>query len=322
LSETPLIVLGEVRTSLLPSAAALTRDEVDELLSLVPGRMVRWRERPVGLGTSPAKAIGVDCRLPTGSSLEIRVVGTVAVMSVVVGGWIMQSSAVTRVMRVPPRRRQPWSHYLKRIGVTEASMEAEREDVIEDLIDGFLAGPDPSDKTLDLGSITARALDELRERCRPGRAGPVRTTRLRWIARVGGGPGPKADMRLEDDQVRSIRLIARDDEDLVAAQRFCEDVAAHDWLLTSSADVIAAADRAVAVGLAQSDVLSPMLAHRTHLWMPGAHTPPRLRTLWKHFQNDPGFSRQWTATVDQMRDRVKVETLQMLEAIKTTLAQR
>jgi hypothetical protein len=241
---------------------------------------------------------------------------------VVVGGWIMQSSAVTRVMQVPPRGRRQWAHYLRRIGVTELSTSANRESVIDDLVAGFLAGPDSSSKTLDLGSITARALDELRQRCEPGRGDPVRTTRLRWVARVGGGPGPKADLRLDDDEARSMRLIARDDGDLAAAQRFCEDVAAHDWLLAASADVIAAADRAVAAGQAQSDVLSPTLAHRTPLWMPGAHTPARLRTLWKDLQNDPGFSREWAARVDQMRDRIDLETLHTLEAIKTTLSQQ
>ncbi|WP_280250662.1 hypothetical protein [Nocardia abscessus] len=50
---TPLVVLGEVRTCLLPSATALTGAEACDLLALMPGCTVRWRERPGTLAVSP-----------------------------------------------------------------------------------------------------------------------------------------------------------------------------------------------------------------------------------------------------------------------------
>jgi hypothetical protein len=46
--------------------------------------------------------------------------------------------------------------------------------------------------------------------------------------------------------------------------------------------------------------------------MPGAHTPPVLRALWKDLQNDPGFSRQWNTLVGRLRDNIAVATLSAL----------
>lgn len=312
-STTPLAVLGEVRTCLLPSASALARAEAGELLALMPGRAVRWRERPGTLGISPTTAVGVDCAVPLGEQTA-RIVGTVATSVTLAGGRILQSSARTRIVRAAERRRRTWSHYISQKGVSEVITRIpERMAAGIALADGYLVRA-PSGDLLDLASIGERLLARVRADPRLDQNPPVqtRTTRLRWTARIGGSTGPAAGLYLDDDTVRSVRLIVREEADLVAAERFCEDLAAHDWLLTVLAAALDEADRFAPHSRERMDILAPVLEHLTGLWMPGAHTPPALRTLWKDLQNDPGFSRQWNTLVGRLRDTIAVATLHAL----------
>lgn len=317
-SSTPLIALGEVRTCLVPASAALNRVEARELLALVPGRRVLWRERPGALAVSPTTPIGVDCNLPTASNSTAQIVGTVASNAVVFGGRVLQSSARTHVVRAAERRRQTWSHYLNRVGVTELiSKIGDRATASEDFAKGYLAGK-ATEMTLDMASISERMLAKIRAHPSLDQRPPVHTvtTRLRWTATVGGTVGPTVTMRLEDATVRTVRVIVRNVEDLAAAQRFCEDLAAHDWLLTVTGDAIEEADRFPSSSREQLEIVAPVLEHLAHLWMPGAQTPAELRALWKELQSEPGFSRQWSTRVGQLRDRIAVATLDALRHMK------
>ncbi|WP_024806108.1 SCO2521 family protein [Nocardia sp. BMG51109] len=310
---TPLVVLGEVRTCLLPSAVPLTRPEAVELLTTVPGRAVRWRERPGSLALSPTTAVGVDCALSLGAD-PVHIVGTVATRTVLAGGRVLQSSAHTRVVRATERRRQTWSHYVSQKGVTEIiDRIPERAKPAVALADSYLAGP-TGRTTLDLASISERLLARVRADARLDQNPPLRagSTRLRWTAGVGGSAGPSAKMRLDDATVRSIRVTVREEKDLAAAQRFCEDVAAHDWLLTALADAFDEADRFASHSRERTGILAPALEHLPGLWMPGAHTPAVLRTLWKDLQAEPGFTRQWSTLVTRLRDSIAVATLNTL----------
>jgi hypothetical protein len=338
-SPAPLVVLGEVSTCLAPSASALGRAHADELLALMPGRAVSWRARPSTLAVSPTTAIGVDCelalRLNAQDSAAYRarngrerdraqIVGTVGTRVVLAGGRILQSSAHTQIVRSGDRRRQPWSHYVSRKGVTEVLdvLPAERGTASAALATGYLPDPDDDafdpahagdDEILDLASISRRLLGRIRTDPRLDQRPPVQagTTRLRWTALVGGAAGPTVQMRLDEDNVRTVRLIVRKESDLVAAQRFCEDLAAHDWLLTVVADALEEADRFGAVQ-DRLEALAPMAQHFTGLWMPGAHTPAALRALWRDLQSDPGFTRQWTTLRDRLRDNISIATLYAL----------
>ncbi|WP_405167691.1 SCO2521 family protein [Nocardia sp. NBC_01499] len=307
-STTPLIALGEVRTCLVPASATLHRAEASELLALVPGRRVLWRQRPGTLAVSPATPVGVDCDLVLPGAAPVRVVGTVAGRAVVTGGRILQSSVRTQVIRAAERRRQTWSHYLSRVGVTEViSRIGDRAETSDALIDGYL-DERPSPETLDLASISERLLARLRTDPKLDQKAPMQsvTTRLRWTAKIGGTVGPKVSLRLDDELVRSAWVTVRTEADLDAAQRFCEDLAAHDWLLTVGDAAIEEADRFPASSREQLEILAAVLEHLAHLWMPGAHTPPELRGLWKDLQSEPGFSRQWNALTGQVRDRLRV----------------
>ncbi|MGF6883064.1 hypothetical protein ABIA39_002005 [Nocardia sp. GAS34] len=340
-SPTPLVVLGEVSTCLAPSASALDRTHADELLALMPGRAVSWRARPSTLAVSPTTAIGVDCdlalRLSPQDSAAYRarnrrerdraqIVGTVGTRVVLAGGRILQSSVHTQIVRSGDRRRQPWSHYVSRKAVTEVLdvLPAERGTASAALAKGYL--PDPDDdaelgpapdtgdgEVLDLASISRRLLGRIRTDPRLDQSPPVQagTTRLRWTALVGGAAGPTVQMRLDEDNVRTVRLVVRKESDLDAAQRFCEDLAAHDWLLTVVADALDEADR-FGAGQDRLEALAPLVQHFTGLWMPGAHTPAALRALWRDLQSDPGFTRQWTTLRDRLRDNISIATLYAL----------
>lgn len=324
----PLVVLGEVRTCLLPASDTLSAEDVIELLALQPGRRVLERERPVPLAISPTAAVGVDCALATVSRSNTRAIGTVASHAVVLGGRIAQSSSSTRVVRAPVAARRPWSHYLTQVGAIELIPRL-GDDVAAaiDLTEGFLEAS--NSKTLDLGSISDRMLTHVRMDDRLDQQPPVRTsaTRLRWAARVAP-PVDGAERRRtlfafrveEDESLRTVRLMVPSARDLGGVQRFCEDLAAHDWLLTTLTAALADADRS---GPSRDAVvaLSPVLEQLVHLWMPGAHTPTRLRDLWTRLENDPGFSRQWNAQVGRLRDRLAVATLEALRSAKISTAE-
>lgn len=59
-----------------------------------------------------------------------------------------------------------------------------------------------------------------------------------------------------------------------------------------------------------------MLEQLVPLWMPGAHTPPPLRALWAELEAAPGFTRQWSARAEQLRDRMMTATLNALRNSK------
>lgn len=312
-----LALLGEVRTCLLPDSGSLPHATVVELLSIVPGRPVVSRARPVALASSPAIATGVDCKLATAATRSSpRAVGTVTSHAVVVGGRILQSSARTRVVQAAERRRQPWSHYLSQVGVTE--IVSKSGDGV-DLSDGYLSGAATAE-TLDLASIGERLLSRIRIDPRLDQNVPLQavTTRLRWIARVGAVDSPRVAFRLEDDVIRTVRVVVGDEADLDAAQRFCEDLAVHDWLLSTTGTAIEEADRFPSAGQEAAEVLAPILEHLVHLWMPGAHTPQAMRHLWDQLEIDPGFTRQWDARVGHLRDRMTVATLDALRRTRIT----
>ncbi|MFF2085812.1 SCO2521 family protein [Nocardia sp. NPDC058176] len=310
LSGGPLALLGEVRTGLLPESAALSRGSAAELLTLVRGRGVQSRERPVSWAQSPVIPEGVDCRLATPSRARVRAVGTVATHAVVLGGRILQSSAQATVVAGEGSHRRNWGHYLGRVGIVEVLTRAPAN-LGSHLVEGFLGPPDPAVATLDPGAVAARLHMRVRTDPMLNQRPPIQTgaSMLRWAARIRPGEPPSMSFVLLDDETRLASVVVGDETELRAVQRFCEDLAMHDWLLTVLTDVI---DEAEMAGLSHSSpaqVLTPMLEHLVHLWLPGAFTPSVLRGLWAGLEADPGFSMQWNARIGQLRDRIAVATL-------------
>ncbi|WP_406265048.1 SCO2521 family protein [Nocardia sp. NBC_00881] len=313
----PLILLGEVRTCLVPDSTALSRDMLEELLALIPGEKMPWRERPTTLATSPTIAVGVDCQLATRPRGGVRAVGTVATNAVVVGGRVLQSSAHTTVVPAETRQRQTWAHYLTRVGVMEVISKV-TDSTGGELADCFLAPGEQPDGTLDLASISQRLLARIRMDMGLDQHAPMqtRTARLRWAARIADVPQPILRFQLQDELVRTVLVTVHDESELAVARRFCEDLALHDWLLTVARAVVEEADLHPPSSTESAEIIAPLLTHLAHLWMPGAHTPGVLRGLWEQVERNPGFTREWQAQVGQLRDRMSAATLAAMRPSK------
>lgn len=314
-----LAVLGEVRTALLPESAALSRDSAAELVALAHGMPVRSRERPVSWAQSPVVAEGVDCRLAVPSTRRVRAVGAVAAQATVTGGRIVQTAAHCAVVGAQSSRRQPWVHYMGQVGVLDVLTQVTPE-LGQEVAQGFVAVTDLANAGFDPGAIAARLATTLRRSPMLNQRPPMYSdsTRLRWSARVDSGVEPSLTMTMRDRELRTAEIVVGDVAQLADVAVFCHDLAMHDWLLTVLIEVTdEAAEMYELSDSPVEQVLSPMLEHLVHLWMPGAATPASMRGLWNALETDPGFTRQWQARVGQMRDRLAVATLTALNRVSS-----
>jgi hypothetical protein len=92
----------------------------------------------------------------------------------------------------------------------------------------------------------------------------------------------------------------------------CEDLALHDWLLTTVVRMLdgvrlgtgAARDTGAVVR-----TLRPAVDHLLHLWMPRARVSPELAPLWDPLEERPGFTRQWRNLVQRIRDQLTLHAI-------------
>jgi hypothetical protein len=307
-----VLVMGEVRTCLLHNAEPLPQPVVAQLLRLVPGRRVLSAVRPVSRSISPELTVGVDCPLATESRIGARGIGTVTSHAVITAGAVLQGSATTRVRHATVDHRLAWSHYASQPGVIEIISRAGAAD----LTAGYLAEDSPK-HTLDLGSVSGHLISSVQMHPQLDHITHVRSrlSRVRWIARVGDSDIPAARVHAKDDVIRTIELTMPEDQ-LGLADRFCEDFALHDWLLTTVAQVIEQVDRAETAGREAIDILRPAVKRLLHLWMPGTYVDPAMRMLWDALERESGFSLQWNAQAARIRDWIDLRTLQALERVK------
>jgi hypothetical protein len=314
-----VLVLGEIRTCLLHNAAPLPQAAVARLLELVPGQRVLSANRPIGRSVSPQLTVGVDCRLAAVSpQIRARGIGTVICHAVITAGMVLQSSAKANVRRAAADQRLTWSHYVAQPGVIEMIIRTGAVDLAADLAAGYLADTSPV-ATLDLGAVSEHLIGDVQRRPQLDHITAVRArpTRVRWAARLSDSDIPSARVHVVDDVVRTLELTVRENQ-LGLAARFCEDFALHDWLLTTLGQIIEQANRTKAVGGEPIDILSPAIERLLHLWMPGAHVDPVMRTLWGTLEQRPGFSLQWNAQVARIRDQIALQTLQALRHAKNS----
>lgn len=313
-----MLALGEVRTCLLHNAEPLPRPVVAQLLELVPGQRVLSTDRPIGHSVSPELTVGVDCRLAAVSpQIRARGIGTVISHALVTAGLVLQSSATANIQRAASDQRLAWSYYVARPGVIEVVARVDTSDLAADLAAGYLADSKPI-ATLDLGAVSEHLIGEVQGRPQLDHVTSIRVrpTRIHWAVRLSDSSTPTARVHVVDDVVRTLELTARENQ-LGLAVRFCEDFALHDWLLTTLGQIIEQADRARAKGARAKggepiEILSPAIERLLHLWMPGAHVDPVMRTLWGALEQRPGFSLQWNAQVARIRDQIALQTLQAL----------
>ncbi|GAA1606165.1 SCO2521 family protein [Actinoplanes couchii] len=306
-----MLAFGEVQTGLLQNSVALSRRATEQLLADAADDRVRSVTRPIARSVSPDRLEGVDCRLPTISGRTTRGVGTVVAHTIVVSGHVAQGSAHALVSPARTTLRLPWSHYLASPGHLEAIGKLDPKDV--EL--GVLSGAQPAD-TLELNAIAARMVDAVQRSRLVDHAPPLRTprVRLRWTALLDADlKDPGGTFTLISDEVRTIQLRVRT-EDLAAVVTLCEDLALHDWLLTT---VLSVLDATLAHDHSRSDRmnrLQPLLEHLPHLWMPGGHVIDELSSVWADLDRRPGFTRQWESAMARVRDQITIGALDLLQA--------
>lgn len=308
-----MLTLGEVHTGLLQNSGSLSLETTTQLLDLLVGQRVRRSERPIAYVVSPDQLTGIDCRLPTNSGSRSRGVGTVVSHAAVTGGHVLQGSTYTRLDRAVSNRRLIWSHYLSRPGWVETIGKIDFKDVVR----GFL-GPTYQSQTLNLGAISARLIDAVQSSPRLDRRPPFRTkrTRLRWSV-IPAAPGSAAEargtFRVESDTLRTLELTAPQ-HDVPAMVELCEDLALHDWLLTTLLSLMEFSLTGPGTRAQKIDRLRPAIDCLLHLWMPAARLDESVLPVWRDLEHRPGFSRQWQSSVTRIRDQVTLSTIALLEA--------
>ncbi|GAA1429459.1 SCO2521 family protein [Streptomyces thermospinosisporus] len=302
-----VLVCGEVRTCLLPSLHALDGRAAAQLLRLRADEHVRVCERPGRYALSPEVLTGVDCRLPTSNGAKVRAVGTVAARAALTEGRLLQSTAYVRLPATGPVVRRPWGQYLVRPGLVEPFGKLPLPAAAE----GALRGAERGE--LDLGMIAEGLLAHLRRHPLLDRRVPFksRPLRLRWIAgRVPEGErATLVNFTVAEGGLRTMQLRLPEDVPAASAAGLCEDLARHDWLLTTVQQMLDSRRLGAADGPAVLETLHPLVVHLLHLWMPRAHADPALAHLWDALEARPGFSRQWENLSRRIRDRLALQAV-------------
>jgi hypothetical protein len=308
--QTVPLTIGEVHTGLLMTSAAVSADAAAALLDVLPGGLVRTRQRPVRYAWSPEVLTGVDCLAPVADRREVRLVGTPATRVSLTDGHILQAGTYAALRREPAGRRRPWAHYLAQPGVVEVlgTVPDDR------LAAGFLRGV-TSPQVLDIGAVNMRALAAIQRSKQLDHSPPFRTrrTRLRWSAEATES-GQEMVFTLGADGLRTVRL-RTEEADPRALADFCADLALHDWLLSALLELV---DRAVSRSGPASELvgmLRPGIDHLVHAWMPAAHVSTTLAGIWQDFDLRSGFSLQWQKTVERIRDQLSVGIMEALRPL-------
>ncbi|MGC9473319.1 SCO2521 family protein [Streptomyces sp. WG4] len=311
-TRTPRAVLacGEIRTCLLPAGQALDIRAAAQLLALRADERVLTSERPGLYARSPDTLTGVDCPLPSANGARVRAVGTVAARAALTEGRVLQTSARFHLPATGPDQRRPWGEYLVRPGVVEPLGKLPHEAVAQGVLGGGRTGD------LDAGLIAEGLLNRLLrhpllDQCPPFRSRP---TRLRWAALPAApGEGPRLErFTLAEDELRTVRLRVPEDTPAAGLAALCEDLALHDWLLTTVVRMLDGVR--LGIGAARDTgavvrTLRPAVDHLLHLWMPRARVSPELAPLWDPLEERPGFTRQWRNLVQRIRDQLTLHAI-------------
>jgi hypothetical protein len=297
------LLCGEVRTRLLPVRQALDIRTAAQFLGLRADERVLLSERPNLYARSPDTLTGVDCPLPAANGARTRAVGTVATRAALTEGRVLQASAHVTLPAAGPDRRRPWGQYLIRPGVAEPVGKLAADAVA----DGVLGGGRHGD--LDLGVIADGLLTRLLRHPLIDQRPPLRSrpTRLRWAA-LPAAPGqePSIEFTLAEDQLRTVRLRVPEGTPAAEVAGLCDDLALHDWLLTT---VVHLFDGIRPGTPAVLGALRPAVDHLLHLWMPRARVRADLAPLWDRLEERPGFTRQWATLVRRIRDQLALHAI-------------
>jgi hypothetical protein len=309
--------LGEIRTALLRHSSVLSEDEARQVLLPYPGGHVYTKRRPISYAVSTDMLVGLDCSLATASKTRASGIGTVCTHAGLTGGRIAQTSSYATVVIRPGKQRVTWDRYLSRPGeLTEYVGKTSWADIR----DGFLGGR-PAE-ALNMGAIAERALDEVQLHEELDLQPPFQASRaaLRWAAEeIGADEKPSAEFVIVSASLRTLRLHVPE-VDLRDVLELCEDLARHDWLLSTLTDLVDRASSRKAQPSALIAGLGPVIEHLPHLWRPRARIVDELAPMWESFDHRTRFSQQWEALVSQIRDRLAVASAKL--AIRPQPSQR
>jgi hypothetical protein len=302
-----VLACGEVRTCLLPSHQALDARAAAQLLRLRADEPVLVSERPSMYVRSPEFLTGVDCRLPASNGSKVRGVGTVAARAALTEGRLLQSTAYFSLPAAGPDVRRPWGQYLVRPGLVEPFGKLPQQATAEGVLRGARRGE------LDLGMIAEGLLALLRRHALLDRRVPFKSspTRLRWVARrtPDGERASLVNFTVAEGGLRTMEISLPEHIPAASAAGICEDLALHDWLLTTVQHILDNSRLGAADGPAVIETLQPVVIHLLHLWMPRAHVDPALGHLWDVLEEKPGFSRQWENLSRRIRDRLALQAV-------------
>jgi hypothetical protein len=304
-----MLIVGEIHTGLLQNSVALPLPTCGRALALVHGERVRQFERPIAHAVSPDMLTGVDCRVATASGVKVRGIGTAISRATITGGHVLQGSATARLTRGETGRRLPWSHYLAQPGRIELLGRPEADDLAR----GFV-GPRSPVPVLDLGAVVRRAMKDVQTSPVLDRRPPFPAARLRLrfaVTLTESEVAPDLQLRVEDKQLRTLLVTCGAGQGAAVAE-FCEDLALHDWLLTTLLHLM---DGSRIGSEPRHEVvarLRPAVDHLLHLWMPGARIAEPVAALWERLERRPGMSRQWRACAERIRDQIALSAITLL----------
>lgn len=307
-----MLTVGTIRTGLLLNSSAIPHSSLADLLRLLPGERVRTSERPIGYGVSADVLTGVDCLLTAASGARSRGVGTVATRATITGGRIVQASSHARFAESSVDYRRQWSHFLGRPGVIEIIGKVAWPDLA-----GGLKSDHTTSSGIELRAISDRVLDRLQLSPGLDRAPPFKASRttLFWVlSQNDDNATDQLSFTIVNDELRLVDL-SLEEQDLPAVLQLCEDLALHDWLLTTLLEII---ERSHMVSGDQARMIAklrPAVDHLLHLWMPGARVSPHLMPLWHGLDKRPGFTKQWEASVGRIRDQLTLSTINLLGVV-------
>lgn len=310
----PVLACGEVRTCMLPTRQALDEPASVRLLRLRADERVRVSRRPTRFAVSADILTGVDCALPTSTGIRVRAVGTVTTRALLIEGRVLQSAASFSLPAAGTDRRQPWGYYLVRPGCLVPLGRLPEKPIA----DGFLAGGRPGQ--LEARSIADGVLARITRHPLLDHDAPLTAadTSLRWTAMTAAaGEEPSCLFTVADEGLRTVELRLPRGVPLIAAAELCNDLALHDWLLTTVVDKLDGLRVGPDGGRAVLKVLRPLVDHLLHLWMPGARVERALHVVWDRLEETPGYSRQWEALTRRIRDQLALHAIQLHEEVPT-----
>ncbi|MGA4562399.1 SCO2521 family protein [Uniformispora flossi] len=203
--------------------------------------------------------------------------------------------------------RLPRSHYLLRPGTVESIGRLSGRPLAR----GFFAADDAPD-VLDLGGANRRCLREVQRSPCPDNRPPLKTahTRLRWAVVLDAeNHHEQAEFTLTGRRTRTLLVHAASRDTLDELVGFSEDLARHDWLLTVMDELLNRLDEAAI----RSRRLRMAAEHLAHLWMPSPTPSPLTALFWSGLEQDPGFTRQWSAVESQVRRTVAARSFALLD---------